>query len=207
MMGTVILVAVYLFYLALFGTTAFFLAKGIANASSAVAYRLLKRRPPAAELHVASAACALFLMIFLPMRGCNYLQGEAYRKAVPPQFDLVEIVYHDEMSDLREGCGVAVFRLSDANLARIRSEGLTYFESARLGRDGDSYHQYQPWRATPAAQHDNLLRGVHCVDDEPKLLMQVRQAIDEEGAFFTTGPEQDLVVIPSLGVLVFSYNG
>ena len=193
--------------LALFGAAAFFLAKGLARAVNAVSCRLLGYTLPVPALRIASWACALLVLILVPMKGCSHWQVSLYRQAIPPQFEPLRILHHDEVSDFREGCGFAIFRLSDKDLARLRSEGLAYLETARLGRDGDPYHQYKPWSATPAPRDENLFRGVSCIDEPPELLNQAIRAAYKEGAFFTTGHEQDLVVIPALGILVYSYNG
>lgn len=196
-----------LFGLVIFGASAFYLIKGIASVFGTVAHQWLGYRPPDIALRVAASACALLLLILLPMKACSHMQVELYRKAIPPQFELLEVVHHDEVEGFREGCGFAIFRLSDDNLVRIRSQGLAYFEKAQLGRDGTPYHQYQPWRATPAAGDEDLFRGQSCAGDPPELLEQAQRAAGREGAFFTTGPEQDLVVVPALGVLIYSYNG
>lgn len=193
--------------LALFGAAAFFLAKGLARAVNAVSCRLLGYTLPVPALRIASWACALLVLILVPMKGCSHWQVSLYRQAIPHQFELLEVLHHDEVSGLREGCGFAIFRLSDKDLARIRSHGMAHLETARLGRDGNPYHQYQPWSATPAPDNEHLFRGQSCTGDPPELLQQAQQAADKQGAFFTTGHEQDLVVIPALGILVYSYNG
>jgi hypothetical protein len=193
--------------LALFGTAAFFLAKGLARALAAVSRRFLAYTPPVPALRVASWACALLVLILVPMKGCSHWQASLYRQAIPPQFGPLELLHHDEISSFREGCGFAIFRLSDKDLARIRNHGLAHLETARLGRDGDPYHQYKPWSATPAPKNEHLFRGESCTDAPPALLQQAQQAADKKGAFFTTGHEQDLVVVPALGILVYSYNG
>ncbi|HTH09888.1 MAG TPA: hypothetical protein VMA55_09990 [Acidovorax sp.] len=135
------------------------------------------------------------------------MQIALYRQAIPPQFELLDVVHHDEVGGLREGCGFAVFRLSEDNLTGIRNQGLAYFETARLGRDGKPYHQYPSWRATPATEHDHLFRGRNCSGEPLELLEQAQRAAGKEGAFFTTGHEQDLVVVPALGLLIYSYTG
>jgi len=193
--------------LAIFGAVAFFLAKGMASAFGAVAHQLFGYQPPAVALRFTAWACALLVLILLPMKGCSHMQVELYRQAIPPQFELLEVVHHDEIGGFREGCGFAIFRLSEDNLARIRRQGLAYFETASLGRDGKPYHQYQLWRAAPATEHDHLFRGQNCAGEPPELLEQAQRAAGKEGAFFTTGHEQDLVVVPVLGLLIYSYNG
>ena len=46
-----------------------------------------------------------------------------------------------------------------------------------------------------------------CINEPPELLNQAQSATYKEGAFFTTGDEQDLVVVPALGILIYSFNG
>lgn len=135
------------------------------------------------------------------------MQVELYRQAIPPQFELQHVMRHDEVGGFREGCGYAIFRLSEGNLARIRLQGAAYFETAHLGRDGKPDHQYRPWKATPASEQDQLFRGDNCAGDQPELLEQTQRAAGKEETFFTTGHEQDLVVVPALGLLIYSYNG
>lgn len=53
----------------------------------------------------------------------------------------------------------------------------------------------------------NTIRKYLRAGEPPELLEQAQRAAENEGAFFTTGYEQDLVVVPSLGLLIYSYNG
>ncbi|MBT9511548.1 MAG: hypothetical protein IV104_04290 [Acidovorax sp.] len=202
-----IVLGIGLLCLAIFGVAAFFLKKGMVSAFGAVAHQLLGYQPPTAAPRVAAWACVLLVLILLPTKGCSHVQIGLYRQAIPPQFELLEVVHHNEIGGFREGCGFAIFRLSADNLARIRRQGLAYFEPASLGRDSKPYHQYQPWKATPASEHGHLFRGQSCAGSPPELLEQAQRAADKEGTFFTTGHEQDLVVVPALGLLIYSYNG
>lgn len=195
-----------LFCLAVLGAGIFVLAKGISSALDAAVVLIFNRRPPATALRLASAACTLCLLVLLPMRGYSHLQLEMYRKAIPPQFELRQVIYRDDFPDFRYGCDAAIFRLSDESIARIQRGGLSNLESARLGRNGTADQQYQPWKATPAAKGEKLFRGAHCAKHAPDLLRHATHFADKEGAFFTIGPAQDLVIIPSLGVLILSYG-
>lgn len=193
--------------LAIFGLATFILARGMARSFGYVFHQLLGYQPPTVVLRLTSWASALLVLILLPVKGCSHMQVELYRQAVPPQFELVEALHHNEIVGFREGCGYAIFRLSEDNLARIRRQGLAYFDAAQLGRDGKPYHQYQPWQTTSTGEHEQLFRGQSCAGEPSELLEQAQRAVGKEGAFFTTGHEQDLVVVPALGLLIYSYNG
>lgn len=200
-------IAVSLLCLTVLGVAVFFLTRCLASAFGVMLGPWIGSRAPVPALRLTSWACALLVVILVPMKGCSHLQVSLYRQAIPPQFELLEVMHHDAVSGFREGCGFAIFRLSDADLTRIRRHGLAHLGAARLGRDGKPYHQYKPWSATPAPGDEHLFRGTGCIDDPPELLKRAERAADKEGAFFTTGHEQDLVVVPALGILIYSFNG
>lgn len=193
--------------MAIFWSIAFYLAKCLASVFAVLSNQWLRFNPASASLRLTSWACALLVLLLVPMKGCSYMQVEQYRQAIPDLFEPVKIVHHDDVSGFREGCGFAIFQLSDDNVRRIRSHGLAYLETARVGRGGKPYHEYKPWGTTPPSGNEQLFRGASCVDKPPELLKQARRAAEKDGAFFTTGHEQDLVIVPTLGILVYSYNG
>lgn len=168
-----------------------------------------KKRPPRAVSMAGLGATWLALVVVAPMQGCDRYQVRLYKEAIPAKLQLADLIYHDEQSDLREGCGEAVFRLSGESLASIKRQGLAYFNDANLGRDGARYHQYAAWQTLAPQQprQDRLLRGAHCIDDPPAMWDDIQKAVAQGEGFFTTGHEQDLIVIPKLGVIVFSHNG
>ncbi|MFZ5521697.1 MAG: hypothetical protein ACOZD0_10895 [Pseudomonadota bacterium] len=195
---------------AAFGALTFCLAR-LAGAALRRAWAALGGPLPGPTLRRAGLLLGwAVLAVMLPVQGCDYAQMRLYEAAIPPGLELGEVVYHDEQSDLREGCGLVVFRLQPATLERLRRDGLPALRDATQGRDGDGYHRYAAWQAGPAARDDDgprLLRGWSCIDDEPTVLREVSRALDTPGAWFTTGHEQDLVIVPALGVLVYSFNG
>lgn len=201
------LIVLFLLAVAIAVAVVVLLWKGIAAGVDALTRRATGRRAPVAARVAAPLAGCVLLLVAVPMRLEDAWQVDGYRDAIPPQFELAGTVFHDEVSGWREGCGVAVFRLSDTSLARIRQGGLAGLQAARLGRDGQAYHQYAPWAATPGGADDRLFRGTGCADASDDVLEQAQRTAAAGGAFFTTAREQDLVVVPSLGVIVFSFDG
>ena len=177
-----------------------------------LAYMRLFRKPPVQEV-ASTSFLVLWVALFIgiPLQAGEWYQVRLYRNAIPTKLQIEHLSFHDEQSDLREGCGVAIFQLSDTTLSDIRRQGLGYFSDATLGRDGKDYHQYAPWQQWTPAQRERpeLLRGWHCLDDDhsPALLEDVNKAVKSGEAFYTTGSEMDLIVVPRLKVLVFSHNG
>jgi len=176
--------------------------KGVAAGVDAFARRQTGHRAPGAAHVAAVLAGGVLLLVVVPLAVLDAWQVDAGRDAIPPQFELAGTVFNDEVSGWREGCGVAVFRLSDTTLARNRQGGLAGLQAARLGRDGREYHRYAPWAATPGGTDERLFRGASCASAYDDLLEQAQRAAAAGGAFFTTGSEHDLVVVPSLGVIV-----
>ena len=151
----------------------------------------------------------ILVLIIISIMTWDYFQVSIYKNAIPEKIEIKSVIFHDEKSDFREGCGVAIFKISDASIYKIKKNGLSYFADATLGRDGDNYHRYATWQRTPLKGKENLLRGSFCIDEDdfPLIWKKILMALNSGDAFFTTGREQDIVVIPSLGVLVFSFNG
>ncbi len=206
---TVVMLALAIGALGLFFWIAHSLTKAVGDLAHWAYMLAFKKRPPRALSMAGLGATWLALVVAAPMQGCDYYQVRLYKEAIPAKLQLADLIYHDEQSDLREGCGEAVFRLSDESLASIKRQGLAYFNDATLGRDGARYHQYAAWQTLAHQQtpQDRLLRGAHCIEDLPAMWDDIQRAVAQGEGFFTTGQEQDLIVIPKLGVIVFSHNG
>ena len=174
----------------------------------AVSGKSLDTRPLGISLVIAF----VFLFIIAPIQGCEYFQVKIYKDALPPQFEIRSLIYHDGKSGLREGCGAAIFKLSEKTVNEINEQGIEFFKDAthgRVERSKETYRAYKPWQATPAgfeAERDNLLRGSPCIDNPPPIWTEIENAT-RGGGFFTTGHEIDILVVPKLGVIVFSHNG
>ncbi|UJB17331.1 MULTISPECIES: hypothetical protein [Lysobacter] len=116
-------------------------------------------------------------------------------------------------SDLREGCGVAIFRLDRASADAITKQGLRYFDNARYSRKShDHYHTFEPWRPTPHAPDLNddqslLSLGLYCAHADMALSEELEQAVREPGNFYTNGPEKVLVIFPKKRLIVLAYFG
>jgi hypothetical protein len=169
------------------------------------------------------------LMVLVAMFGSavlawRYFESEFYKRALPSQIavsgfatigsDLNRLVALVPMR--HEGCGGALFRLSDATRASIAREGIAFFRAARQGRgypDGHPdhhYYSYAEWRETPAT--DSLDRnsawlGLGCMGLDGETSAKIDAAARQSGSYFTTMREAVLLVIPGLGIAVVSYFG
>ena len=151
------------------------------------------------------------ILIIISVISWNYFQVNVYKNAIPEKIEIESVIFHDGISDFREGCGMAIFKISKKSISDMQKGGLAYFENATIGRNGDDYNAYKKWKRTLFIDRDNdrIFRGVHCVkeSDLPLVWRQIEKEAIGNGSFFTTGSEQDLLVIPNLGVIVFSFNG
>lgn len=119
----------------------------------------------------------------------------------------------DGISDFREGCGMAVFRIDAATKRDIRSGGLAFFKHAGHSRKAnDAYHTFSSWHSTPdpawADDDQTLLSpGLECAKLDGGLRAQLENAARTAGAYYAYGPEKALLVVPELGIVALSYNG
>jgi hypothetical protein len=116
-----------------------------------------------------------------------------------------------------EPCGGFIFHLSSATLKAIETRGLAFFADATQGRGVTEANSraamefsYQPWQPTPLPPgyfSNGMWPGLHCMGWKISPLgRQVLAAAQGPGAYFTTAPSKLLLVIPSQGLVVLTYN-
>jgi hypothetical protein len=121
---------------------------------------------------------------------------------LPLELDVAEEVFSAESGGFREGCGVFVYRLTEASRTDLSKKGLAKLRSARSGRLDASYHRYNEWKPMPT---DFYVRGQSCVDVPTDIAEIISQAL--KSGFVTSGYEFDLLVDPVTGIVVYSFNG
>lgn len=134
-----------------------------------------------------------------------------YAGMVPAELEIVDTVaVHEDFTPYStEGCGVAVFRMSRTLKAKLVAQGVTALENAVQARENEGpRYRYSKWSTTPVppvwVREGSWMM---CPDIGSRLHRRIVDAARKEGAFFATLPEGELVVIPELELIVFSYNG
>lgn len=152
-------------------------------------------------------AVAIFL---LPFAATEAFQYYWFAKAIPEKIGITYPVSIKDEGGFREGCGTVVFKVSDSTLEAIKKEGLNFFSGATQGRGhlSEPYYQYAEWKETPVPpswiSEGSWLLCTSLSDSE---LSKIVSAAKEHGAYFTKKDEGELVLIPSLGYVVFSFFG
>lgn len=139
---------------------------------------------------------------------------------LPEKIEVSGFVLSKEEFDFREGCGIRVFKLSKNTLAQINQQGLTFFKNATKARGYDpdkhrydNYYSYEQWQETPvqeSKENKNFWSGLSCADRlnlDKSLSEKITLAASTKGSYYTGHYEGQLVVIPRLGIVVFSYSG
>lgn len=155
------------------------------------------------------------LIIFAIYALYSYWEAQWYKGLIPAEIEVSDAVFIDGQSGFREGCGAAVFSLSPKTTNQIVSTGLTALANARRARrHNDAYHAYSTWQKTPYVETgdgltlaDRWLTGIGCAGIKGDLGAKIYKALKEQGSFFATTEEAGLIVIPSIGLAVYSYNG
>lgn len=158
-----------------------------------------------ATLVTVSLVCAIAWMSW------RLILTSHYSGMVPVELEIVDIVaVHEDFTPYStKGCGVAVFQMSQATKARLVSQGITALKNATQARESEGpLYRYSEWATTPIPPAwvregswmmcPDIGRGLH------RIIVDVAR---KEGSFFATLPEGELVVIPELELIVFSFNG
>ncbi len=147
---------------------------------------------------------------------CRVWETTWYEGLIPAEIEINGTVLIDGQSGFREGCGVAIFKLTDPMVARIRSSGLTVLTEAHEARSqpGDQYFRFGAWKETPyffagdgLTLADRWLNGMGCASLSQELRQNIAQAMNMRGSFYSTSSESGLLVIPQLGLVVLAYDG
>jgi hypothetical protein len=146
----------------------------------------------------------------LALSGCGFVNEVWYAGFVPDKIKITKSIAVEGEDGLTEGCGVAAFEIDAGTIARIRIEGLAFFDDARQGHRDDK-PTYGPWQATSSKHITDIEGGggFLCVRDTlPKsLLRTIEQATEKPGSFYAVRHEAMLLVIPDAQMVVFLYYG
>lgn len=167
----------------------------------------------------------IVVILLSPFLAYEIFQYYWYAAVLPSQIKVTYPVSIGDESGFREGCGVAVFKVSDETIEAIQNGGLKFFDGATQGRGYPKpkeplsfsdhrklsdyyYHTYENWKETPVPQ-SWVSEGswFMCSVIRREVARKIVIAAQKSGSFYTTKPEGQLIVIPSLGYVVFSYYG
>lgn len=157
-------------------------------------------------------ALALVATPFLAYKAFQYYW---YAQVLPAKIEIAYPVAVGDESYFAEGCGVAVYKLSAKSLDAINKHGLEFFRDATHARGyadpSDSkygYYTYEPWKQTPVpARWTSEGTWFMCSVVSLQLEKEIVAAATKGGAYYTVQEEGQLLVVPSLGYVVFSFFG
>ena len=142
-----------------------------------------------------------------------------YRGLLPEKIGVSRHVLTDDVFRVREGCGVAIFELSESTLNQIKEQGLSFFEGATRARsydpDKDRYNglkSYEECRETSMLEEDSPYHkfwiGLSCASNlDESLHKAIFSAVSTQGSYYTGNYEAGLVVIPKMRLVILSYEG
>jgi hypothetical protein len=129
---------------------------------------------------------------------------------LPAAIEPAGVVLISGQSGFREGCGVAVFRLSGETLDELNNSGLAALDEARQARGyADDYYHYEAWQSTPvlAGEISEGWPPLACADADEDLERRILLAMQSPGSFYTRKGDALLLVLPAEGLIVFGYFG
>lgn len=153
----------------------------------------------------------VFTMVaFAPFIAYEAVQYHWFSKAIPAQIGITYPISINDEGGFREGCGTAVFKVSDETLKAIEKNGLNVFSGATQarGHPSEAYYKFKEWKETPVPPSWlNEGSWMICSGLGNETHAKIVAAAKEKGAYYTTKHEGQLIVIPSLRYVVFSFFG
>ncbi|MBC6430601.1 hypothetical protein FM036_07070 [Nostoc sp. HG1] len=142
---------------------------------------------------------------------CSVFKYYWYSGFIPAKIEITYAIHIGGKSGLREGCGAAIFRLSDATADAISRKSLDFFNDAIYSRKSkDRYYTYSSWKETPVPNSwtsEGTWPGLGCSVASRSLLSQILLAASKKGSYYSSKHEAEILVIPSFKLVVFSYFG
>lgn len=134
-----------------------------------------------------------------------------YSDFIPAKIGITYAINISGHSGLREGCGAAIFRLTNATADTICRQKIEFFNDAIYSRRSkDPYYTYREWKETPVPNtwtSEGTWPGLGCSSVSSSLLSQILIAASKKGSYYSSKDEAWILVIPSLKLVVFSYFG
>jgi hypothetical protein len=112
------------------------------------------------------------------------------------------------------GCGLAIFGISSDSVRRVRASVRDGLTSATIPR-GQSVEEapYSAWKETPfttpiykeVTSSERWINGA-CAEVPSELNQKITQALVRSGSFYALRSHAELLVIPEMELVIFSYN-
>jgi hypothetical protein len=153
-------------------------------------------------------SCAAYLSF-------QHWESNWYRGLIPSEVDVSDALLIDGESGFREGCGVAIFKLTPQMRERLKVQGLAAFEGP-LDPQANVHHpsDMHPWAKTPYVEtgdgmtlEDTWQAGLSCADKKPDLLRSIKIALRQPGSFVKKLHEAAVIVVPVSGIAALVYFG
>jgi hypothetical protein len=147
--------------------------------------------------------------------GFKRWESNWYRGLIPAEVEVGDALLIDGESGFREGCGVAIFRLTPQMRERIKALGLVALDGPLDQRS----HVHSPrasraWAETPYVEtgdgmtlEDTWQVGLSCADKKPELVRRITTALRQPGSFVKKLHEAAVVVVPASGIVALVYFG
>ena len=134
-----------------------------------------------------------------------------YIGKIPANIEIVDTILISGESGFREGCGLAIFKLSEDTIKKIKTKGLSALKDARQARKySDHFRVYSEWGETSyqwtddgMTLKDRWLLGSMCANIDMVLSKDINAALKSPGSFYATIHEAGTIVIPNLGIVFF----
>lgn len=135
------------------------------------------------KLFEVQAYVLLLIIASTPFLAYEAFQYYWFSKVLPAQISVTYPISISDEGGFREGCGSAIYKVSDETLEAIKKDGIKFLQSL--------------------LRHGVILTTLITHTKSGKIVAAAKQ----RGAYYTTKHEGELILIPSLGYVIFSFFG
>lgn len=140
-----------------------------------------------------------------------------YSSYIPASFEIEKTVFAgDRMGGFIQGCGVAIFELSEKTSTSISEGGRVFLNNNSTTRDS-THKRYMNWQETPIDERGKSYLFLHLVNEDaggntcvdlPRYLREdISSAISSHGAFYSGfNKNTELLLVPTVKLAIFSHD-
>jgi hypothetical protein len=167
------------------------------------------RRTYSIYVTAAMIACAGFTLYL----AWGHARQDFYRRQIPAEVDVADVVDIDGETGVRGGCGAAIFELAAPAKIRLGRLGIRALTKSTVARtDTVDPFAHAVWRETPYLEGAAPLPlenfwavGLGCTNISANLKHTIDHALRRPGAYFTLLKGRGVLVMPSAGLVAYVY--
>lgn len=159
-----------------------------------------------------AVVAAILLPAYLLFDSCSRSINASYRQHIPPEVEVASLIDSGSTWDVRGGCGAAIFELTDQAKEKLGVAGITALNDNFDDVPGvDTSDRFRIWQETPYTAElipeSDWAASLGCTWIKAELHKVIYAALRKKGSFYRRYKSGTVLVVPTSGIVVYTFMG